>query len=140
MILRRRKGLPTAVEASEELLDAVLASAPAPHEDDEGERQMQALPAAMARLAEGQRRCLEAEQIVHRDALHTVLYDFVDSRRADPENLGACSLTEAPPLQPLPNLPSQVAAHQHHRSLMLGKPKFEKAILSSHDHSCSINP
>jgi RNA polymerase sigma-70 factor (ECF subfamily) len=59
MILRRRKSVPTAVEASEELLDAVLASAPAPHEDDEGERQMQALPAAMARLAEGQRRCLE---------------------------------------------------------------------------------
>jgi len=59
MILRRRQGLPTAVEASEELLDAVSASAPAPHEDDEGERQMQALPAAMARLAEGQRRCLE---------------------------------------------------------------------------------
>jgi len=59
MILRRRKGAPAAVEASEELLDAVLASAPAPHEDDEAERQLQALPKALARLGEGQRRCLE---------------------------------------------------------------------------------
>jgi RNA polymerase sigma-70 factor (ECF subfamily) len=59
MILRRRKGQPAAVEASEELLDAVLASAPAPHEDDEWERRMEALPTALSRLAEGQRRCLE---------------------------------------------------------------------------------
>ena len=59
MALRRRKGAPTAVEASEELLDAVLASAPAPHEDDEAEREMQALQAALAQLGEGQRRCLE---------------------------------------------------------------------------------
>jgi RNA polymerase sigma factor (sigma-70 family) len=59
MILRRRKGRPVGVEASEELLDAVLASAPAAHGDDEEERQLQALPAALARLAEGQRRCLE---------------------------------------------------------------------------------
>ena len=59
MILRRRQGLPTAVEASEELLDAVLASSPGPHEDDEAERRMQSLPAALGRLAEGQRRCLE---------------------------------------------------------------------------------
>ncbi len=59
MALRRRKSAPVAVEASEELLDAVLASAPAPHEDEEGERLMQALPAALARLGEGQKRCLE---------------------------------------------------------------------------------
>ena len=59
MILRRRKGLPAVVEASEELLDAVLASAPAPLEDDEGERRMQELPGALSRLADGQRRCLE---------------------------------------------------------------------------------
>jgi RNA polymerase sigma-70 factor (ECF subfamily) len=59
MILRRRKGAPQAVLASEELLDAVLASAPAPHEDGESQRLIQALPAALARLSEGQRRCLE---------------------------------------------------------------------------------
>jgi len=59
MILRRRKAVPAAVEASEELLDAVLASSPGPHEDDEAERRMQLLPAALGRLAEGQRRCLE---------------------------------------------------------------------------------
>ena len=59
MILRRRKAVPAAVEASEELLDAVLASSPGPHEDDEAERRMQSLPAALGRLAEGQRRCLE---------------------------------------------------------------------------------
>jgi RNA polymerase sigma-70 factor (ECF subfamily) len=59
MTLRRRKGAPLAVEASEELLDVVLASIPAPHEDDEDERLMQHLPTALARLGEGQRRCLE---------------------------------------------------------------------------------
>jgi RNA polymerase sigma-70 factor (ECF subfamily) len=59
MALRRRKGAPTAVEASEELLDAVLASVPALHEDDETESLVQALPAVLARLGEGQRRCLE---------------------------------------------------------------------------------
>jgi len=59
MALRRRKGAPTTVEASDELLDAVLASAPAPHEDDEGERLLQTLAAALGRLVDGQRRCLE---------------------------------------------------------------------------------
>jgi len=60
MTLRRRKGAPVAVEASEELLDAVLASVPAPHEDDdEAEREMQALRTALAQLGEAQRRCLE---------------------------------------------------------------------------------
>jgi RNA polymerase sigma-70 factor (ECF subfamily) len=59
MTLRRRHGAPAAVEASEELLDAVLARAPSPGEDDEEERRMAAVPAALARLAEGQRRCLE---------------------------------------------------------------------------------
>ena len=39
MALRRRKSEPTTVEASEELLDALLASAPAPHEDDDSERE-----------------------------------------------------------------------------------------------------
>ena len=60
MILRRRKGAPATVEASEELLDAILASAPAPHEgDEEAERQMEALGVALAELREGQRRCVE---------------------------------------------------------------------------------
>jgi RNA polymerase sigma-70 factor, ECF subfamily len=59
MILRRRKGAPTVLEASEELLDAVLASAPAPHEDDGAEEEMEALRPALAQLGEGQRRCLE---------------------------------------------------------------------------------
>jgi RNA polymerase sigma-70 factor, ECF subfamily len=59
MTLRRRRGAPAAVEASEELLDAVLASAGAPREDDEEDGLIEALPAALARLAEGQRRCLE---------------------------------------------------------------------------------
>ena len=59
MALRARKGAPVTVEASEELLDAVLASAPAPHEGDEAENEMVALRAALARLGEGQRRCLE---------------------------------------------------------------------------------
>ena len=59
MTLRRRKATPTTVEASEELLDAVLASVPAPHDDDEGEGDLQALPPALAQLSEGQRRCVE---------------------------------------------------------------------------------
>ncbi len=59
MALRRRKSAPLAVEASEELLDAVLASVPALHEDDEAETLLQALPAGLARLGEGQRRCIE---------------------------------------------------------------------------------
>jgi RNA polymerase sigma-70 factor (ECF subfamily) len=59
MALRRRKGAPAAVEASEELLDAVLASARAPRADEEDDRLIEAMPAALARLAEGQRRCVE---------------------------------------------------------------------------------
>jgi RNA polymerase sigma factor (sigma-70 family) len=59
MTLRHRKDAPTAVEASEELLDALLASAPAPHEDDESEGQMEALTTALGGLGDGQRRCLE---------------------------------------------------------------------------------
>jgi RNA polymerase sigma factor (sigma-70 family) len=59
MALRRRRGAPASVEASEELLDAVIASAHAPHEDEEEDRLIEALPAALARLAEGQRLCLE---------------------------------------------------------------------------------
>ena len=59
MTLRRRKAAPTTVEASEELLDAVLASAPAPHDDEEGDGDLQALPPALAQLSEGQRRCVE---------------------------------------------------------------------------------
>ena len=59
MTLRRRKTAPQEVEASEELLDAVLASAAAPAADQESERMAQAIPAALARLGEGQRRCLE---------------------------------------------------------------------------------
>jgi RNA polymerase sigma factor (sigma-70 family) len=59
MTLRRRKGEPATVEASEDLLDAVLSSAPAPHEDDDAEEEMQALTSALAGLGEGQRRCLE---------------------------------------------------------------------------------
>jgi RNA polymerase sigma-70 factor (ECF subfamily) len=59
MALRRRKSAPQAVEASEELLDAMLASATRPASDDGSERLMQALPAAIAKLGEGQRRCIE---------------------------------------------------------------------------------
>jgi RNA polymerase sigma factor (sigma-70 family) len=59
MTLRRRRGAPAAVEASEERRDAVLASAGAPREDDDEDRLIEALPTALARLAEGQRRCLE---------------------------------------------------------------------------------
>lgn len=59
MALRRRRSAPATVEASEELLDAVLASAPAPHEDDALEENLEALRAALAGLGEAQRRCLE---------------------------------------------------------------------------------
>ena len=60
MALRRRRGAPATVEASDELLDAVLASATAPHDrDDEGERQIQALETALSQLGEGQKKCLE---------------------------------------------------------------------------------
>jgi RNA polymerase sigma-70 factor (ECF subfamily) len=59
MILRRRKAAPAAVELSEELVEATLASAPGPHEGEDAESQMQALLAALDRLNEGQKRCLE---------------------------------------------------------------------------------
>jgi RNA polymerase sigma factor (sigma-70 family) len=59
MTLRRRRGAPALVEASEELLDAVLASALASPEGDEADREMEALRVALTRLADGQRRCLE---------------------------------------------------------------------------------
>jgi RNA polymerase sigma-70 factor, ECF subfamily len=59
MALRRRQATPRAVEVSEELLDAVLASASGPDDGDEENRLTEALPAALARLGEGQRRCLE---------------------------------------------------------------------------------
>jgi RNA polymerase sigma-70 factor (ECF subfamily) len=59
MVLRRRKSAPASVEASEELLDALLASVPAPDKDEESERQIEALTNALAHLGEGQRRCLE---------------------------------------------------------------------------------
>jgi RNA polymerase sigma-70 factor (ECF subfamily) len=59
MVLRRRKTAPTSIEASEELLDAVLAGAPAPDKDEESEQELEALTTALARLGEGQRRCLE---------------------------------------------------------------------------------
>jgi RNA polymerase sigma factor (sigma-70 family) len=59
MTLRRRKGAPATVEASEELLDAVIAGVGAPREDDEEDRLTNELPAALARLSEGQRRCVE---------------------------------------------------------------------------------
>jgi RNA polymerase sigma-70 factor, ECF subfamily len=59
MVLRRRKSAPASVEASEELLDAVLASAPAPDKDDESERQIETLTRALAQIGDGQRRCLE---------------------------------------------------------------------------------
>lgn len=59
MALRRRKSAPVAVEASEELLDALLASASLPRDDDGGEQLVLALPHAIARLGEGQRRCIE---------------------------------------------------------------------------------
>ena len=59
MTLRRRQGAPTTGLASEKLLEAVLASAQAPPEDDEAESETQALKTALAELDEGQRRCLE---------------------------------------------------------------------------------
>ena len=58
MTLRRRQRAP-AMEASEEFLDAVLATSATPEADDETESERQAIPAALARLGEGQRRCLE---------------------------------------------------------------------------------
>jgi RNA polymerase sigma factor (sigma-70 family) len=58
-VLRRRRGAPASVEASEELLDALLASVPAPDKDDESEQQIEALMSAVAELGEGQRRCIE---------------------------------------------------------------------------------
>jgi len=59
MALRRRKSAPTTVEASEELLDALLASAPAADKEDESERDIDALRAALAQLGEGQRSCID---------------------------------------------------------------------------------
>jgi RNA polymerase sigma-70 factor (ECF subfamily) len=59
MALRRRRAAPSTVEASEDLLDSVLASASFTDDGDEADRLTQALPAALARLGEGQRRCLE---------------------------------------------------------------------------------
>lgn len=59
MTLRRRQAQPTAIDASDELLEALLPQVAAPPEGDETERQRQALPAALARLGEGQRRCLD---------------------------------------------------------------------------------
>ena len=59
MTLRRRQSAPGAGEASEELLDALLSTSAAPEDDEETERERQAVPAALAGLGEGQRRCLE---------------------------------------------------------------------------------
>jgi RNA polymerase sigma-70 factor (ECF subfamily) len=59
MILRRRRGAPATVEASEELLDAVLATAPPAQDADSGEERLRALASALERLAAGQRQCLE---------------------------------------------------------------------------------
>ena len=59
MALRHRKSTPLTVDASDELLDAVLASVPAPHEGDGAEEELEALRSALARLVEGQRRCIE---------------------------------------------------------------------------------
>lgn len=59
MVLRRQKGAPSSVEATDVLLDAVLASAPAPRDADDAEEEMQSLRTALGRLGEGQRRCLE---------------------------------------------------------------------------------
>jgi RNA polymerase sigma-70 factor (ECF subfamily) len=59
MVLRRRRSGPVAVEASEELLDAVLSSAVAARQDEEEDELIEALPAALARLPDGQRQCLD---------------------------------------------------------------------------------
>jgi RNA polymerase sigma-70 factor, ECF subfamily len=59
MVLRRRKVAPATVEASDELLDAVLASVPAPDRDDELDQQIEALTSALAQLVQGQRSCLD---------------------------------------------------------------------------------
>lgn len=59
MVLRRRKSAPASVEASEELLDALLASVPAPDKDEESSQQIEDLANALGHLGEGQRRCIE---------------------------------------------------------------------------------
>jgi len=59
MTLRRRKSAPLAVEASEELLEVLLARAPAASEEDDADERLAVLPQALARLGEGQRRCIE---------------------------------------------------------------------------------
>ena len=59
MTLRRRKGQPLSVEASEELLDAVLGGTPAPQEEGVAGCEVDVLQDALARLGEGQRRCLQ---------------------------------------------------------------------------------
>lgn len=59
MVLRRRKSTPASVEASEELLDALLASVPAPDKDEESSQQIEDLANALGQLGEGQRRCIE---------------------------------------------------------------------------------
>jgi RNA polymerase sigma factor (sigma-70 family) len=59
MVLRRRKGAPASVEATDALLDAVLASAPLARDAEDTEEEMDALQTALGRLGEGQRRCLE---------------------------------------------------------------------------------
>jgi RNA polymerase sigma-70 factor (ECF subfamily) len=59
MVLRRRKSAPTTVEASEEIIDALLASVPAPDKDDESGQEIEAVMRGLAQLGEGQRRCLE---------------------------------------------------------------------------------
>jgi RNA polymerase sigma factor (sigma-70 family) len=59
MALRHRKRTALTVEASDELLDAVLACVPAPHEGDGAEEELEALRSALGRLGEGQRRCIE---------------------------------------------------------------------------------
>jgi len=59
MVLRRRRSTPMTVEASEEILDALLASVPAPDKDDESGREIEALMKGLAQLGKGQRKCLE---------------------------------------------------------------------------------
>jgi RNA polymerase sigma-70 factor, ECF subfamily len=59
MVLRRRKSAPMTVGASEEILDALLASVPAPDKDDESGQEIEAVMSGLAQLGEGQRRCLE---------------------------------------------------------------------------------
>jgi RNA polymerase sigma factor (sigma-70 family) len=59
MTLRRRQREPSTAELSEEFLEAVLASAPAPRENSETEERLERLPAILAELGEDQRRCVE---------------------------------------------------------------------------------